>query len=575
MNNYDHADNLNLEEDAKLHRAYNEYFDSVKPSEELIAAALSNANRAPSQKTPHKKRLLPYAAAACLVLAIFGLGAYGLATNQQPASSDNPKETTSNEENANSGTSLGWPAFTVQAFAEETQSLITPTKDGTVVFSRQDDALFLGTDYETSGFYTGCIFTVRAEDAVRIQAHVSNGMLYQYTSETLSSADSANAEKLAEAKSWKPLVRGKGSYYGGYDLVSVSSGNITGDAYTVGASKRLGQTVDLDITGGQQVYLGLWTDASSAGGASENEASLSFDALIQSFEGATLTLTLTYDDGHTATETLELHVIADENSSLNTLAATLIDESGEAFPYANEPTNEYANVVTDAETLAKLSDWGEPTENVTIASEGEVSLAIFRVSDIAAATAKALPDGLTLASTDISNMGDLDYWNLICSQTNGFTIDESGAPSDGWSIFAVSFTLTNTGDTLQEFNPLAQVQLGKAEGGTFQWLMGGARSYYWTAELSDNTTDGNGNAASGASKSGDSAGGNDGGASSSDESSTSAGSPSSTLSLAAGQTARVNVGFIAKDGCLATNGLGIEFAENEGSDGGNYLFVQL
>ena len=109
--------------------------------------------------------------------------------------------------------------------------------------------------------------------------------------------------------------------------------------YQVQMSKRLGQTAELNYDEGDEgAYFGLWTDEVGDSDTSDDSMRDQFGAIANAFEGAELTVTVTFEDGHTSTQVINLHAgnfLADWNDGsgedLGALAIqpTLLEDGAE------------------------------------------------------------------------------------------------------------------------------------------------------------------------------------------------------------------------------------------------------
>lgn len=208
------------------------------------------------------------------------------------------------------------------------------------------------------------------------------------------------------------------------------------------------------------------------------------------FEGAQLTVTATFNDGHTTTQIIELHAAnfkatsITENSAIkiqltpeiiettsgeegvdyvHTLYGEVIETTNRTFPGSLENTNEFADTVGPAATIS-----GRPALEEMRREDGSVltiddsgihassePLSIFNhpslLSDFSVLErSKSIPASLTLQ--DIKNgmtdgtPGNYDwtYFNQIVSQVDGYQLDENGVPSEGYSWVMLQGDITNT-----------------------------------------------------------------------------------------------------------------------------------
>ena len=266
----------------------------------LASAALEPAASARKQRFMGLGRKPFYGIAACLALAALGFGAVQAMMHTNGGAADVGALETTNLD------------FTVKAYAAGTQSPLAAGDNGMIVFGHTSDLSQNSPEWDDNGTYTGCLFKVEAEGVKTVQAHISKGMLYRYDTQNVSYA--SNSELLYEALTWKPLKRGIGEHLSAYDEVAVGIANdgLSKDdpnkTYQVQTSKRLGQTAELNYDEGDgNTYFGLWTDEVGDSDASDDSMRDQFGTIANAFEGAELTVTVTFEDGHTSTQVINLH----------------------------------------------------------------------------------------------------------------------------------------------------------------------------------------------------------------------------------------------------------------------------
>ena len=452
-----------------------------------------------------------YGIAACLALAALGFGAVQAMMHTNEGAADVGALETANLD------------FTVKAYAAGTQSPLAAGDNGMIVFGHTSDLSQSSPGWDDNGTYTGCLFKVEAEGVKTVQAHISKGMLYRYYTQNVSYA--SNSELLYEASTWKPLKRGLGEHLSAYDKVAVGIANdgLSKDdpnkTYQVQMSKRLGQTAELNYDEGDEgAYFGLWTDEVGDSDASDDSMRDQFGTIANAFEGAELTVTVTFEDGHTSTQVINLHAgnfLADWNDGsgedlgalaiqptlledgaevpesalvLRTVYGEVASSTGEAFPYANEPINEYANTTDEPMKLPNdgTGDFLENGVQVEIGKDGEVlstyasaaadessetmldskseKAPSLKVSEITTELVDCLPESTPVEKTEIARMAPLDYWNRIIEQRCGFTIDSDWKASDGASILHVGYSLTNSSDERKLFRVPYMQGLGRIDG---------------------------------------------------------------------------------------------------------------
>lgn len=489
----------------------------------LASAALEPAASARKQRFMGLGRKPFYGIAACLALAALGFGAVQAMMHTNEGAADVGVLETANLD------------FTVKAYAAGTQSPLAAGDNGMIVFGHTSDLSQSSPEWDDNGTYTGCLFKVEAEGVKTVQAHISKGMLYRYDTQNVSYA--SNSELLYEASTWKPLKRGLGEHLSAYDKVAVGIANdgLSKDdpnkTYQVQMSKRLGQTAELNYDEGDEgAYFGLWTDEVGDSDASDDSMRDQFGAIANAFEGAELTVTVTFEDGHTSTQVINLHAgnfLADWNDAssedlgalaiqptlledgaevpesalvLRTVYGEVASSTSEAFPYANESINEYANTTDEPMKLPNdgTGDFLENGVQVEIGKEGEVlstyasaaadesseamldskseKAPSLKVSEITTELVDSLPDSTPVEKTEIARMAPLDYWNRIIEQRCGFTIDSDWKASDGASILHVGYSLTNSSDERKLFRVPYMQGLGRIDGGATFYSTGNSEA---------------------------------------------------------------------------------------------------
>lgn len=480
-----------------------------------MADAPSNAPAARKLRFSILSRKPLCAAAACLALAAMGFGA------MQAMQHSNDDSTSS---------AIVAPAnldFAIKAYAAGTQTPLAAGDNGMIVFGHESDLTRYSPGWDDNGTYTGCLFKVEAEGVKTVQAHISKGMLYRYDTQNATLASDPGL--LQEALTWKPLKRGLGEQLGGYDEVSVGIAQDGLDkddpskTYQVQTSKRLGQTAQLDYDGDDaNAYFGLWTDEVDENYNTGNPELDQFGSIANTFEGAQLTVTVTFEDGHTSTQVIELHAgnflaqwsdsedeggmatlgidptllgespqTPDSGLVIRTVYGEVSSSSNETFPYADQAINEYANVVDPPMTLRNADGQDFLTEgtSVQIAQNDETFMTLasaattedhteekldskteesptLKVSDFTASIEESLPADATLEKTEIARLGSLEYWNRIASQRCGFTLDEAWRPSEGACILHARYTVQNTSNQTKYFRAPYMQTLGKLEDGS-------------------------------------------------------------------------------------------------------------
>ena len=422
--------------------------------------------------------------AACLALLAMTMGIFSLMSG------------TDDKDKVPGITSYG---FTVRAYAADTDTVLEMGSENQILFGRVIMPVYPSAD-SNQGHYTGSLFRVEGEGIVRIQASISTGAIYRYSVEEVRRGD--NMDRWRELISWKPTKRGMGDYFGKYDDVFAWGGrnddNIPKDSPDwkafVGLSKKLGSTIDVTLTEGSPNYsYGFWTNEVSIG-SFENEAD---DMIIDSFEGAILTVTVTFEDGHAATQIIELHTgdvissqLLDENGVMfitptpelidpdNTelkpyeythiLYGIVIDANQGPFPGSLDNANEFEYITSAPMAIPGVgsfelirpysvtidpSDIHDPSDSIQVTAEtieeGNVIHAPVTISNLKVSRSKSLPDGITLDDLR-SGMGSWEYFNSVTGQLDGYTLDGLGTPTEGFSWAMLELDIRNDYDSQLE-----------------------------------------------------------------------------------------------------------------------------
>ncbi|MBX9034703.1 hypothetical protein [Gordonibacter massiliensis (ex Traore et al. 2017)] len=443
------------------------------------------AKRAPGAAALARRWALP--AAACLVAGALVVAGVPALTSALHGGSSATSSIALDEAAARCG-------FSVQAWASDRSTVLEPSEDDMIVFDRDlSNGMYEGERYKTEGYYTGCLFSVEGEGIARVQMNVSHGRLYRFTTELCTNEE--EPEKWAEALSWKPTKRGMGTYFSTYDSVvpigksgGVSEGS-HGKLAGVNLAKIFGSTIDVTsaeepgIADGTTSF-GLWTNDDY----DEEAGVFPIDTAVDLFDGQTLTVTVTFEDGHCTTQVIELHAadmkavsasteslggrqhqvvpeIVQDRGSLregetfvHTLYGIIIETNSEPFAGDLSQANEYAANVMPAMTLdrqpivkpaqrdghalavtegARL----EPGDRAFVSDE-DGSTASFSLSFPAVERTRALPEALALE--DVLGETDAAYANRISEQVHGYRIDEETREiSDGFSFATVTMNVTN------------------------------------------------------------------------------------------------------------------------------------
>lgn len=200
-------------------------------------------------------------------------------------------------------------SFGIVAYAADTRETMEP-KDSRIVFA--DGA---GMESQNDGFFSGCLFKVTGENIATVSAAIDKGALYRARTLTdfdievyhqmAAAADAAlraggdSASAAAEAAS-DPRLEGA-------DVVMPYGLGGTEDEpeveWCADACWKLenGFVDDYD----PEVSYGFWGEPREIPG--EGDVQAEWHGRIDEFDGATLTVTVTFTDGTTDTQTLTLH----------------------------------------------------------------------------------------------------------------------------------------------------------------------------------------------------------------------------------------------------------------------------
>lgn len=465
------------------------------------AAARGNAATAPAPASAKRRRWMPVLAGACALVVVAALVPFGgqLAGLLGDAG-------------GGVGGGLVGQAFSVRAYASDTRTLVPPTDNGMIVFDRSGGLTTMDKDwYLQYGKYTGCMFTVEGEGIVRIQATTSAGMLYRNSYETVNRRD--DPERTAELDLWKPSKAGLGEYYGLYENVAVveTVGESDQDReMTVRLTKMLGSTIDLPINpedDSDAKSFGLWTNEDYGDVADTSEDPLaSTDAVFDTFEGETITVTAYFEDGSCATQTIELHTadfkatmddpmafygygaitvypeIIDRSTlpnvygegvsegapfALHSLYGVIVDETDEPHPFPLDNANEWLDVTVPftferGETFYSMGDAvlvdeaiSDPDERVTVSVPADPrngaqdrEMRDIEVANLRIERSELLPFGLAIEDTITYGgyRGDFAYANKVSEETSGYRIEDDSSLTPGFSYRTVTFEVTNPSD---------------------------------------------------------------------------------------------------------------------------------
>lgn len=178
-------------------------------------------------------------------------------------------------------------SFGIVAYAADTGETIAP-QGSRIVF----DMAGGGMDSPTKGFFSGCLFKVTGDNIETVSASIDKGGLYK-------------AERIdIEESDVDAIMQGTYAPTADADDIMVMAGPGKTE-WWVDASYRVEngfvESYDPDTS------YGFWAEPQPVDMAQEADAPDAWHARIDEFEGATLTVTVTFIDGTTDTQTMTLH----------------------------------------------------------------------------------------------------------------------------------------------------------------------------------------------------------------------------------------------------------------------------
>ena len=177
-------------------------------------------------------------------------------------------------------------SFGIVAYAADTGKTIEP-KDSKIVF----DTAAGGMDSATKGFFSGCLFKVTGDDIETVSASIDKGGLYRVERMDIQESD---ADDILQG-TYPPTQGADDFLVHGYD---------DGDWWVEASWHVENGFVE---TYAPTTCYGLWGEPQPVDMAQETDAPDAWHARIDEFDGATLTVTVTFTDGTTDTQNLTLH----------------------------------------------------------------------------------------------------------------------------------------------------------------------------------------------------------------------------------------------------------------------------
>ena len=178
-------------------------------------------------------------------------------------------------------------SFGIVAYAADTGETIE-ARDSRIVF----DVAGGGMDSPTKGFFSGCLFKVTGDNIETVSASIDKGGLYRIERLDITEADA------------QAIMTGGFAPVAGADDIMVQS-EPEQNKWWVDASYRVenGFVEPYDPDTGY----GFWAEPQPVDMAQEADAPDAWHARMDGFDGATLTVTVTFTDGAADTQTMTLH----------------------------------------------------------------------------------------------------------------------------------------------------------------------------------------------------------------------------------------------------------------------------
>ncbi|MDO4270233.1 MAG: hypothetical protein Q4C72_04815 [Eubacteriales bacterium] len=216
--------------------------------------------------------------------------------------------------------------FGFVAYAADTGEALPAAQDSTIVFASGS-----GVEDQENGFFSGCLFRVTGENIQSVSASIDKGSLYRAKKIEIDKADVAGLHKRTD-----PRVQGASQV-----MVYGTGGDPQGEIDDVGhwyadlywrLENGFTEAYDPDAS------YGFWAPSTSETD-SEEDLRKAWHGRIDTFDGAKLTVTVTFTDGTQQTRTLELHTgklaveFLDDFSGPQYTGEVLTDEQAETQGY--------------------------------------------------------------------------------------------------------------------------------------------------------------------------------------------------------------------------------------------------
>lgn len=214
-------------------------------------------------------------------------------------------------------------SFGFAAYAADTGELRQP-KDSKIVFDTGN-----GADDPEKGFYSGCLFKVTGEDIKTVSATIDKGAVYR-TKTVKDTSDNRDE--------WvRSMHQGTNPELNGADTVMV-----WGNGPEEGAEQMYADLCWKLDNGFTDAYdpdasYGLWLPSQPQ--SADDDLQDSWHAAVDGFEGAKLTVTITFTDGSEQTRSMTLHTgklgveYKDDTSGPSLTGEVLTDEQAAAEGY--------------------------------------------------------------------------------------------------------------------------------------------------------------------------------------------------------------------------------------------------
>lgn len=178
-------------------------------------------------------------------------------------------------------------SFGIVAYAADTGETMQP-KDSRVVF----DMAGGGADSPTKGFFSGCMFKVTGDNIETVSASIDKGGLYRTERLDITEADA------------QAIMTGEFAPVADADDIMVQS-EPEQNKWWVDASYRV-ENGFVEAYDPSTSY-GLWGEPQSVDMAADGDLRDAWHDRTDEFDGAILTVTVTFTDGTTDTQTMTLH----------------------------------------------------------------------------------------------------------------------------------------------------------------------------------------------------------------------------------------------------------------------------